>query len=163
MVNCYCDYQLFIVYIEMKSALHKSEYCIYPGNYVPVLNETELNEEIVKLKQDGMIVPSVNITESGDCYKVEIALPGVDRESFLVYAEKNVLSVYVVHRHQKVGDPEKFRLHEFNCNCFERHIELPIDADTEFVSADYKEGVLRIYVPKASAQSIVKHTRIVVY
>lgn len=130
---------------------------------MPILNEKEINEEIVKTKQGGIMIPSVNITESGDCYKIEIALPGVDRESFLVYAEKNVLSVYAVQHHQKIGDPEKFRLHEFSCNCFERHIELPGDADTEFVSAEYKEGVLRIYVPKAPEQSIVQHTRIVVY
>lgn len=147
----------------MNIGLNKSEYSIYPGNYVPMLNEIEINEEIVKTKEDGIMIPSVNITESGEFYKVEIALPGVDREDFLVYADKNVLSVYVVHHHQKVGNPEKFRLHEFSCNCFERHIELPIDADTEFVSAEYKEGVLRIYVPKASEQSIVQHTRIVVY
>lgn len=147
----------------MNTVVHKSEYSIYPGNYVPMLNEIEINEEIVKTKQDGIIMPSVNITESADCYKVEIALPGVDREDFLVYAEKNVLSVYVLKHHQKVVDPEKFRLHEFSCNCFERHIELPGDADTEFVSAEYKEGILRIYVPIAPGQSIVQHTRIVVY
>jgi HSP20 family protein len=147
----------------MNTVVHKSEYSIYPGNYVPMLNEIEINEEIVKTKQDGIIMPSVNITESGDYYKVEIALPGADREDFLVYAEKNVLSVYVLKHHQKPGDPEKFRLHEFSCNCFERHIELPGDADTEFVSAEYKEGILRIYVPIAPEQSIVQHTRIVVY
>jgi HSP20 family protein len=147
----------------VNTVVHKSEYSIYPGNYVPILNEKEISEEIVKTKQGGIMIPSVNITESGDCYKIEIALPGVDRESFLVYAEKNVLSVYAVQHHQKIGDPEKFRLHEFSCNCFERHIELPGDADTEFVSAEYKEGVLRIYVPKAPEQSIVQHTRIVVY
>lgn len=148
---------------KMNIVLNKSEYSVYPGNYVPMLNEIEINEEIVKTRQDSMVVPSANITESGEFYKVEIALPGVNREGFLVYAEKNVISVYAVQHHQKVRDPEKFRLHEFSCNCFERHIELPADADTEFVSAEYKEGVLRIYVPKASGQSIVQHTRIVVY
>lgn len=147
----------------MNTVVHKSEYSIYPGNYVPMLNEIEINEEILKTKQDGIMIPSVNITDSGDCYKVEISLPGVDRESFLVYTEKNVLSVYVVQHHQKAVDPEKFRLHEFSCNCFERHLELPVDADTEFVSAEYKEGVLRIYVPKAPGPSMVRHTRIVVY
>ena len=147
----------------MNAVLHRSEYSVYPGNYVPMLNEIEINEEIAKTKQDGIMIPSVNITESGDFYKVEIALPGVDRQSFVVYADKNILSVYVVRHEQKIGDPEKFRLHEFNCNCFERHIELPGDADTEFVSAEYKEGVLRIHVPKTSERSIIQHTRIVVY
>lgn len=147
----------------MRVVLHNSECSIYPGDYVPLLNEKEISEEIVRTKQDEIVSPSVNIAESGGFYKIEIAVPGVDRENFLVYADKNVLSVYVVHHNQKIGNLEKFRLHEFSCNCFERHIELPGDADTEFVSAEYKEGVLRIYVPKASDRSIVRHTRIVVY
>lgn len=147
----------------MNTVLHNSEYSIYPGNYVPMLNEIEINEEIVRTSRNEIVTPLVNISDSNGSYKIEIALPGVDRENFLVYADKNVLSVYVVHLHQMVDDPNKFRLHEFSCNCYERHIELPIDADTEFVSAEYKEGVLRIYVPKASEQSSVERTRIVVY
>lgn len=147
----------------MNTVLHNSEYSIYPGHYVPKLSEKEINEEIVRTSRNDIATPSVNIFDSNGAYKIEFALPGVKRENFLVYADKNVLSVYVLHSHQKVDDPKKFRLHEFNCNCFERHIELPEDADTEFVSAEYKEGVLRIYVPKASEQLIVQHTRIVVY
>lgn len=147
----------------MRAVLHNSEYSIYPGDYVPLLTEKEISEEIVRTKQGEIVSPSVNIAESNGFYKIEIALPGVDRENFLVYADNNVLSVYVVPHNQSVGDPEKFRLHEFSCNCFERHIELPGDADTEFVSAEYREGVLRIYVPKTPEQSNVQHTRIVVY
>jgi len=147
----------------MKTVLYNPEYSIYPGDYVPMLNEKEINEEIVRTRQDDIISPSVNINESGNFYKVEIALPGVNRENFLVYTDKNILSVCVVHRHQNTDDPGRFRVHEFNYNCFERHLELPADADTEFVRAEYKEGVLRIYIPKASEQAIALHTRIVVY
>ena len=147
----------------MNTVLHNSEYSIYPGHYVPMLNEIDVNEEIVRTKQNDIVMPLVNISDSNGSYKIEVAVPGVDRENFLVYANKNILSVYVVHQHQMVNDPKKFRLHEFSCCCYERHIELPGDADTEFVSAEYKEGVLRIYVPKASEQSTVEHTRIVVY
>lgn len=147
----------------MNTALHNSEYSIYPGHYVPMLSEEEISEEIVRTRRNDIVTPSVNISDSNGSYKIEITLPGVSRENFLVYADKNVISVYVVHPDQKADDPKKFRLHEFSCNCFERHIELPEDADTEFVSAEYREEVLRIYVPKATEQSIVQHTRIVVY
>ena len=147
----------------MNTVLHNSEYSIYPGHYVPMLSEEEISEEIVRTKRNEIVTPSVNISDSSGSYKIEITLPGVNRENFLVYADKNVLSVYVVHPDQNAGDPKKFRLHEFGSNCYERHIELPVDADTEFVSAEYREEVLRIYVPKATEQSIVQHTRIVVY
>ena len=147
----------------MSTVSHKSEYSIYPGHYVPVVSEKEISEEIERTKRNDIVMPSVNISDSNGSYKIEITLPGVSRENFLVYADRNVLSVYVVHLDQKADDSKKFRLHEFSCNCFERHIELPVDADTEFVSAEYREDVLRIYVPKATEHSIVEHTRIVVY
>lgn len=147
----------------MSTGLHKSEYSIYPGHYVPLLSEKEISEEIERTKHKDIVRPSVNVSDANEYYKIEITLPGVNRENFLVYADRNVLSVYVVHLDQKADDPKKFRLHEFGCNCFERHIELPVDADTEFVSAEYREDVLRIYVPKTTEQSIVEHTRIVVY
>ena len=84
----------------MNTVLHNSEYSIYPGHYVPMLNEEEISEEIVRTKRNEIVTPSVNISDSSGSYKIEITLPGVNRENFLVYADKNVLSVYVVHPDQ---------------------------------------------------------------
>lgn len=147
----------------MNTFLHNSECFIYPGDYAPTFSEKEIREEIVRTKRDEIISPSVNIADANGSYKVEIALPGVDRENFLIYTDKNILSVYVGHPCQKADDPKSFRLHEFSYKCFERHIELPGDADTEFVSAEYKEGVLSIYVSKSCGAAINLHNRIVVY
>jgi HSP20 family protein len=142
----------------MNTALHNSEYCVYPGHYVPIVNE----EEIAGIKLDDTTpTPSVIIIDSTGCYKIEIALPGVERENFLVYADSNVLSIYVIQH--RTDNPKKFRLREFNSNYFEHHVELAADADTEFVSAEYKEDVLHIHVPKRSEKPHNSHTRIVVY
>ena len=141
----------------MNAVIHNPEYSIYPGNYVPILNE----EEIVQIKKEHATTPSVIIIDSNACYKIEIALPGVERGNFVVYADNNTLSVYVIQ--QKMDKPGQFRLLEFNSNYCEHHIDLPADADTEFVSAEYKEDVLHIHVPKTSEKPHNSHTRIVVY
>ena len=141
----------------MNAVIHNPEYSIYPGNYVPVLNE----EEIVQIKKEHATTPSVNIIDSNGFYKIEIAMPGVERGNFLVYADNNVLSVYVIQK--RTSHPKQFRLLEFNSNYFEHHIALPADADTEFVSAEYKEDVLHFHVPKTTEKAHDSHTRIVVY
>ena len=141
----------------MNAVIHNPEYSIYPGKYVPILNE----EEIVQIQKEHAATPSVNIIDSNAFYKIEIALPGVERRNFVVYADNNVLSVYVIQ--QKTDNPGQFRLLEFNSNYFEHHIDLPGDADTEFVSAEYKDDVLHIHVPKTSEKPHNSHTRIVVY
>jgi HSP20 family protein len=141
----------------MNAVMHNPEYSIYPGNYVPILNE----EEIVRIKKEYKKKPSLNIIDSNGFYKIEIAMPGVERGNFVVYADNNVLSVYVIQ--QGTDNPKQFRLREFNSNYFEHHIDLPADADTEFVSAEYKEDVLHFHIPKTSEKQHNSHTRIVVY
>ena len=91
----------------MNAVIHNPEYSIYPGKYVPILNE----EEIVQIQKEHAATPSVNIIDSNAFYKIEIALPGVERRNFVVYADNNVLSVYVIQ--QKTDNPGQFRLLEF--------------------------------------------------
>ena len=50
-----------------------------------------------------------------------------------------------------------------NYDCFERLITLPMNAEAEFVSAEYKSGILCMHVPKTDHPSKNMHTRIVVY
>lgn len=89
-------------------------------------------------------------------------MPGVKREDILIDVEGNVLTVWVLHR--EFGPcPVCFQLHEFNYECFERHIILPENADAEFISAEYKEGILQIYFPKTKRLSKSINKRIVVY
>ena len=136
---------------------------IYPGAYVPLLKEEEVQEELKRPHKGETILPPVNVTEMADSFKVEVAIPGVKREDFLIHSDGNVLSVCVLHKECGLHEGERFQLHEFNYECFDRHIILPDNADSEFVSAEYKAGILRLYVPKAKQPAKNQHTRIVVY
>ncbi len=71
----------------MKSDILYSPDCsIYPGDYMPLLRAEEIEEEL-KLSHEGeALFPPVNITELADSFKVEVAIPGVRREDFLLHA-----------------------------------------------------------------------------
>jgi HSP20 family protein len=117
--------------------------------------------EALKLPQEGgMVLPPVNVTELAESFKVEMAVPGVQRGDFIVEAEGNILSVYVLH---KEANNKRFQLHEYNFECVNRHILLPENTDTQFTLAEYKNGVLTMYVPKSAVPAKEIHTRIVVY
>lgn len=143
--------------------LHRSDYSIYPGDYVPLIKEEQIREELKHPHKGKMLFPPANITELADSFKIEIAIPGVKREDILIRADENVLSVYVLHKECPMHDQESIQLHEFNYECFERHIILQDNADAEFVSAEYKEGILLLYVPKTKQPAKNLHTSIVVY
>jgi HSP20 family protein len=143
--------------------LYDTDCSIYPGDYVPLLNAEEIEEEL-KLSHEGeALFPPVNITELADSFKVEVAIPGVRREDFLLHTDGNVLFVRVLHKEYVVEGSERFQLHEFNYQCFDRHVVLPDNADAEFISAEYKAGILRLYIPKSDQPAISRHMRIVVY
>jgi HSP20 family protein len=143
--------------------LYDSGCSVYPGDYVPLLKAEEMQDELKFFNEGEMTFPSANITELADTYKVELAVPGAKREDFLIQADENILSVSVVHKQLVQRNEEIFQLHEFDYNCCKRYIVLPDDAGAEFVSAEYKAGILCLYVPKVKEPVKNLHTTIVVY
>lgn len=144
---------------EMRS---NNEDCVYPGHFVPLFNAEELSKELGQPHEGEMLNPPVNIIEMEDSYKVEIAIPGAKREDFLLSSNDHILTVAVLNREAQNSNSQ-FKLHEYNYRCFQRHILLPEDADTEFSAAEYCSGVLRVFLPKNKQSHLNIHSSIVVY
>lgn len=136
---------------------------IYPGEYVPFLNETEVKDEINHTDKKDIIHPAVNITEQSDSYKIEVAIPGVKREELLIYTKENILSICAINNEKVNSARRNLQVQEFSYKWFDRHILIPEDADTTFINAEYKSGILRLHIPKASRPINNLHTRIIVY
>lgn len=135
----------------------------YPGDYVPLLSEDQIDFELCRVSENGALVPPVNVVELADTFRVEIAIPGMRREDFLIHIDGNVLDVRVLHKEASPWEAPNFKLREFNYKCFEKRINLPFNADAEFLSAEYKAGVLRVIMPKADYPVRCPYMRVVVY
>ncbi|MBL0146243.1 MAG: Hsp20/alpha crystallin family protein [Chitinophagaceae bacterium] len=138
------------------------EYTVYPGEYC-LLPEMEILLKELKIAHSNISAkPCINLTESNDCFIMEIALPGIKREDIFMSINDNVLSVIVAH--QNTGNRnQKQEMHEFDIENLERHILLPDNADAEFVIAEYKQGILVIHIPKAEINKKGCNGTIVVY
>jgi HSP20 family protein len=144
-----------------KIAIRSKDRTIYPGTYVPAQNEADLQVALKQHHEGKMISPPANVTELADLYKIEVAIPGVEKGNFLVFADANTLSVAVMN--YPLAKDENFRLHEFNFECFKRLIPLQKNIDAEFANAEYRNGILYLNVPKASNPVVNQHIQIVVY
>ena len=138
---------------------------VYPGEYVPLFKENDFNKTIkypYKNKASGL---PVNINESDNTYKIELAIPGVERENLFLKACGNVLSVAVIYNSS--GKPlkqKKFRLHESAFDgSFCRKIILPDNADPVFISAKYRSGILQLHISKSNHPVKRVNTNIAVY
>jgi len=140
---------------------YSEKYAVYPGEHVPMLEAGDIEEEHRKRRDIKIEEPSVNVNEFADIFKIEVAVPGVRREDFFVHVHENILSIAVLHKSHNEGRVPA--LHEFDDDFLERHIFLPPKVDTQFISAEYKDGVLHFYLPKTSQSFPSISATIVVY
>jgi HSP20 family protein len=92
--------------------------------------------------------PSVNVIENENDFLVEVAAPGLDKEDFNVEVEKDHL---IISAHKEIKKEEKegkYTRNEFNYSSFTRRFFLPETVDGDNIEASYKDGILKLVVPK---------------
>ena len=99
-------------------------------------------------------VPALDVVEKGDAYIVVAELPGVNQSKVELSFEQNVLTIRG--ERGSTFDPEKdgeLRVYaaERVSGTFERSIRLPEFVDSDKISAELRDGLLTIIVPKATA------------
>ena len=95
--------------------------------------------------------PAVNIRESDDAYIMEIASPGISKESCKIdICDGNMLHVSVESKTENKDEDKKHRYirREFSYSGYTQDYEIPDDVDADKISAKVKNGVLSITMPK---------------
>lgn len=92
--------------------------------------------------------PAVNIIESKDDYRIEVAAPGLNKDDFKINIENNVLTISAEKEEKTENEGESYVRREFNYASFSRSFTLPDSMDTEKISAKHKDGVLDVIIPK---------------
>jgi HSP20 family protein len=96
----------------------------------------------------GINVPTANITETQKEFKVELAVPGLERKDFNVEVDNHILTISAEKEEEtKEGDGE-YSKREYSFNSFSRSFTLPENVKEGNIDASYENGVLRISIPK---------------
>ncbi len=96
--------------------------------------------------------PLINLSEDPDQLYVEALAPGLDPETIDLAVMHNVLTISgEKRRHPEDIQPEAFHRSERAAGKFVRTLELPLEVDADQVRADYKQGILRVTLPKAAS------------
>src|SRR4030043_1362696 len=93
-------------------------------------------------------LPAVNIVESKDDYRIEVAAPGLNKDDFKINLENNVLTVSSEKEEKTEENNEKVMRKEFSYYSFSRSFALPQTVNSEKIKASHKDGILSISVPK---------------
>tara|TARA_B100000282_G_scaffold91177_1_gene63972 strand:+ start:640 stop:1062 length:423 start_codon:yes stop_codon:yes gene_type:complete len=129
------------------------------NNVFPSLMNEFFNDEFgLNFFNRNYSVPSVNSIENNDSFEIDLAVPGMKKEEFSIELNDKVLVISSESSNNIEND--KMRLNEFNFSSFQRSFRVPDSVDPDKIKANYKNGILKIKLPKRK-ESISKPNRVI--
>jgi len=92
--------------------------------------------------------PTFEVRETKDAYVFKADVPGIPEKELEIHLTGNVLAISGERRQEEVKAGERYFALERGYGHFSRSFALPEGTDAEHVTADVKEGVLTVSVPK---------------
>lgn len=115
----------------------------FPALLANIFNEVE---NVAPTHQHSF--PAVNVLESENAFKIELAAPGLKKEDFKVNIHENTLTISTEKKAETEETEGNYTRKEFNFASFKRSFTLPKSVDGEKIVATYTDGVLGLELPK---------------
>ncbi len=93
--------------------------------------------------------PEIDVYETDKAVMAEISAPGMTVEDLDVSVENNLLKVKGEKEEKKEDSEKGYYRKEIRKGSFERVVRLPSNIDESKVTAEYKNGILKVEIPKA--------------
>src|SRR5437899_12435770 len=93
--------------------------------------------------------PLVDITEDDKEYLIKAELPEVKKDDVKVALENGVLTISGERQFEKEQKNKKYHRVERGYGTFMRSFTLPDDADANKIKAEFKNGLLKMHLPKS--------------
>src|SRR3989454_1313053 len=91
--------------------------------------------------------PEVDISEDDHGYLLKADLPEMKKDDVRVTVEDGILNVSGERKTEKEDQKRKFHRIERSYGTFRRSFTLPEDADSTKVTAEFRDGVLKVHLP----------------
>jgi HSP20 family protein len=96
----------------------------------------------------GRFVPKIDINESDGKMEISVELPGVPEDAIEVSLTDNVLTIKGEKKSETEDKDKDYHVVERSYGMFQRVIQLPFDPGKAEPEATFRDGVLRITIPK---------------
>lgn len=100
-------------------------------------------------RRNRAISPAFNMTEDADRYTLQATLPGIDPHGLEIDLENQILTIKGEFAARELPEDARYHIREQPVGRFERTFRFQIPLDPTAVQADYGQGILTIYLPKA--------------
>lgn len=93
-------------------------------------------------------LPATDLQETDQAHVLAIELPGLSRDDVDVAIENDVLTICGHKAEEKEDASATYRVSERRFGRFERSFPLPSDVDRSAIQAQFRDGVLKITLPR---------------
>jgi HSP20 family protein len=103
----------------------------------------------------GNTLPAVNVSEDDKTYYVDVMAPGYKKEDFKINVDDDALTISAETK-SETSEEDKNRQYsrrEYSYNSFTRSFRLPENAKNDAIDATYKDGILKLNVPKTKPET----------
>lgn len=98
--------------------------------------------------------PMVNVFETDNAYRIELAAPGLKKKDIKINLENDILKISSEIETEVENKDEKCTKREYSYRSFSRSFTLPDSADKENISAESVDGILKIIIMKKEEEII---------
>jgi len=93
--------------------------------------------------------PSLDVSETKNELVVKAEIPGMDSKDIDISLSDGMLTIRGEKKYEKEEKEENYHFIERSYGTFSRSVSLPRDLKHDKISASYKDGVLRVVLPKS--------------
>ena len=102
-----------------------------------------------RAKEESVWLPSVDVSETKNDLVVKAELPGMDPKDIDITLSDSHLMIKGQKKHEKEEKDEDYHFVERSYGSFVRAVHLPKEVKHDKINASYKNGVLKIVLPKS--------------
>jgi HSP20 family protein len=103
-------------------------------------------------KEDPTFIPLAEIEETSDAVHLRLEMPGMDAKDIDVQVSAEAISISGDRKKETRTEDKGMTRTEFRYGRFRRVIPMPAKIENTNVKADYKDGVLKLVLPKAEEE-----------
>jgi HSP20 family protein len=96
----------------------------------------------------GAVEPAIEVADTPEAVIVKAQVPGVSKEHLQVNVTDTTLTLTGEVQEDKTTEETNYHQREFHYGAFARTITLPTTVQTEHATAQLKDGVLEVTIPK---------------
>jgi HSP20 family protein len=98
---------------------------------------------------EGEWQPPIDVAETESELVVNVEIPGMDPKDIDISLSEGTLTIRGERKQEKENEEEDYHFIERNYGPFSRSIQIRREIESNNISASYKNGVLRITLPKS--------------